>query len=155
MIGLFVEFPGADEGSEGWGRSGAAAGAVGPVGPADHAGNLNGADGGDGGAVVGVDDPDHPGIVSNGGTLCLNVEPINGAAEGGIAPGVNRLVFGEAREKLGLERSEEHTSELQSLRHLVCRLLLEKKKTKKKIAQSSKKNTIQKYNSNISHQRSL
>src|SRR5262245_64669097 len=28
------------------------------------------------------------------------------------------------------QRSEEHTSELQSLRHLVCRLLLEKKKTK-------------------------
>src|SRR5205814_6086743 len=28
-------------------------------------------------------------------------------------------------------RSEEHTSELQSLRHLVCRLLLEKKKTSK------------------------
>src|SRR5262245_64892754 len=27
-------------------------------------------------------------------------------------------------------RSEEHTSELQSLRHLVCRLLLEKKKIK-------------------------
>src|SRR5262245_65271307 len=27
-----------------------------------------------------------------------------------------------------LPRSEEHTSELQSLRHLVCRLLLEKKK---------------------------
>src|SRR5262245_65289579 len=29
-------------------------------------------------------------------------------------------------------RSEEHTSELQSLRHLVCRLLLEKKKTQKR-----------------------
>src|SRR5437899_11626489 len=29
------------------------------------------------------------------------------------------------------ERSEEHTSELQSLRHLVCRLLLEKKNKKK------------------------
>src|SRR5262245_26620008 len=28
----------------------------------------------------------------------------------------------------GMTRSEEHTSELQSLRHLVCRLLLEKKK---------------------------
>src|SRR5437899_5254140 len=28
------------------------------------------------------------------------------------------------------QRSEEHTSELQSLRHLVCRLLLEKKKIK-------------------------
>src|SRR5947199_6564302 len=27
-----------------------------------------------------------------------------------------------------IRRSEEHTSELQSLRHLVCRLLLEKKK---------------------------
>src|SRR5262245_62759457 len=31
-------------------------------------------------------------------------------------------------------RSEEHTSELQSLRHLVCRLLLEKKKKNQKIA---------------------
>src|SRR5205814_9418562 len=30
----------------------------------------------------------------------------------------------------GFRRSEEHTSELQSLRHLVCRLLLEKKKKK-------------------------
>src|SRR5689334_24850242 len=30
-----------------------------------------------------------------------------------------------------LERSEEHTSELQSQFHLVCRLLLEKKKKKK------------------------
>src|SRR5205814_7932044 len=40
----------------------------------------------------------------------------------GAAP-VVRLV--EAGEK---SRSEEHTSELQSLRHLVCRLLLEKKK---------------------------
>src|SRR5262245_62314010 len=29
-------------------------------------------------------------------------------------------------------RSEEHTSELQSLRHLVCRLLLEKKKKQKR-----------------------
>src|SRR5262245_64635743 len=33
---------------------------------------------------------------------------------------------------LGRDRSEEHTSELQSLRHLVCRLLLEKKKKHKK-----------------------
>src|SRR2546425_5560199 len=31
------------------------------------------------------------------------------------------------------ERSEEHTSELQSLAYLVCRLLLEKKKNKKGI----------------------
>src|ERR1035438_9861359 len=33
-----------------------------------------------------------------------------------------------ARSNRKLHRSEEHTSELQSLRHLVCRLLLEKKK---------------------------
>src|SRR5258705_8315994 len=33
--------------------------------------------------------------------------------------------FSESSE---VRRSEEHTSELQSLRHLVCRLLLEKKK---------------------------
>src|SRR3989442_6225543 len=32
------------------------------------------------------------------------------------------------REELPPERSEEHTSELQSRPHLVCRLLLEKKK---------------------------
>src|SRR3989442_9099856 len=32
---------------------------------------------------------------------------------------------------LGLVRSEEHTSELQSRPHLVCRLLLEKKKKNK------------------------
>src|ERR1035438_9509054 len=31
-----------------------------------------------------------------------------------------------------LYRSEEHTSQLQSLRHLVCRLLLEKKKQRQK-----------------------
>src|SRR5205814_8417453 len=48
---------------------------------------------------------------------------------------VGRLI--EQREVAGIRienlqqrtiRSEEHTSELQSLRHLVCRLLLEKKK---------------------------
>src|ERR1035438_10850405 len=33
-------------------------------------------------------------------------------------------------------RSEEHTSELQSLRHLVCRLLLEKKKTNTHLKES-------------------
>src|SRR5690349_23697639 len=41
-------------------------------------------------------------------------------------------------------RSEEHTSELQSRRDLVCRLLLEKKKTKKKNKTIQKKtiNTV-------------
>src|SRR5947199_8972212 len=36
--------------------------------------------------------------------------------------------FGSAPDVALRFRSEEHTSELQSLRHLVCRLLLEKKK---------------------------
>src|ERR1035438_9655804 len=38
-------------------------------------------------------------------------------------------------------RSEEHTSELQSLRHLVCRLLLEKKKKKNKHRSRQDRNT--------------
>ena len=36
-------------------------------------------------------------------------------------------------------RSEEHTSELQSLTNLVCRLLLEKKKKRKKKKEKRKK----------------
>src|SRR5205814_4315076 len=43
---------------------------------------------------------------------------------------VPRSPFGE-HERHHAARSEEHTSELQSLRHLVCRLLLEKKKKNK------------------------
>src|SRR5204863_6759036 len=46
-----------------------------------------------------------------------------------LGPHVRRALFHE----LLPERSEEHTSELQSRRDLVCRLLLEKKKKKKKI----------------------
>src|SRR5205823_10396522 len=37
-------------------------------------------------------------------------------------------IFGSEGASSGLMRSEEHTSELQSLAYLVCRLLLEKKK---------------------------
>src|SRR5205823_14239144 len=44
----------------------------------------------------------------------------------------NRYTLAFTESMLGLSRSEEHTSELQSLAYLVCRLLLEKKKTKKK-----------------------
>src|SRR5205814_10142879 len=42
-------------------------------------------------------------------------------------PRAERHAPAQADEGRGVERSEEHTSELQSLRHLVCRLLLEKK----------------------------
>src|SRR5438045_2318088 len=45
-----------------------------------------------------------------------------------------------------LERSEEHTSELQSLRHLVCRLLLEKKKKKKNKNTRHKTHAREKHN---------
>src|SRR5437899_8827408 len=41
---------------------------------------------------------------------------------------VDRDVFDALQGQFQHDRSEEHTSELQSLRHLVCRLLLEKKK---------------------------
>src|SRR5205814_7200346 len=47
------------------------------------------------------------------------------AAVGG--PARRPLLVG-LQHQAGHLRSEEHTSELQSLRHLVCRLLLEKKK---------------------------
>src|SRR5688572_1109081 len=56
--------------------------------------------------------------------------------------------MGETRIRLGRtsERSEEHTSELQSQSNLVCRLLLEKKKKKKKkkikIKKKVKKNKV-------------
>src|SRR2546425_9582435 len=42
------------------------------------------------------------------------------------------LINGVDYSRGGGNRSEEHTSELQSLAYLVCRLLLEKKKKKKK-----------------------
>src|SRR2546422_4861523 len=45
---------------------------------------------------------------------------------------------GPVRLHPGRGRSEEHTSELQSRLHLVCRLLLEKKKKKKAIPETGK-----------------
>src|SRR5438270_6062947 len=45
----------------------------------------------------------------------------------------------QALSSLGILRSEEHTSELQSQSNLVCRLLLEKKKKKKKKININKK----------------
>src|SRR3989441_4863248 len=46
------------------------------------------------------------------------------------APGVPDPRRGAGRSMSAWRRSEEHTSELQSLAYLVCRLLLEKKKKK-------------------------
>src|SRR2546425_7598736 len=44
---------------------------------------------------------------------------------------IRRAWFVVPRSESKKSRSEEHTSELQSLAYLVCRLLLEKKKSKK------------------------
>src|SRR3989442_4022089 len=43
------------------------------------------------------------------------------------SPSPDRAILGLVVGGLGLSRSEEHTSELQSRPHLACRLLLEKK----------------------------
>src|SRR3712207_8006593 len=43
----------------------------------------------------------------------------------------------EADVVLGVGRSEEHTSELQSRQYLVCRLLLEKKKNMRQVSRRS------------------
>src|SRR5438046_3215456 len=48
--------------------------------------------------------------------------------ERAVLPEGNRFQNGTAVPRRQLPRSEEHTSELQSLTNLVCRLLLEKKK---------------------------
>src|SRR2546422_4165334 len=60
-----------------------------------------------------------------------NTEPLKNSIQAGMGRGVT--VTAEAwrtalAEGLVALRSEEHTSELQSRLHLVCRLLLEKKK---------------------------
>src|SRR5436305_8924212 len=44
-----------------------------------------------------------------------------------VAGGVPAMCDGVTQGQPGMDRSEEHTSELQSRPHLVCRLLLEKK----------------------------
>src|SRR5438552_5168986 len=57
------------------------------------------------------------------------------ASDAGVA--VTPAKHYAAKDSYG-ERSEEHTSELQSPDHLVCRLLLEKKKKKKKKTRNKK-----------------
>src|SRR5258707_8351658 len=59
-------------------------------------------------------------------------------AEDGIAAKLEEVVVHAdplEAQNLSLERSEEHTSELQSRQYLVCRLLLEKKKKNKNRSQ--------------------
>src|SRR5437899_6590788 len=53
---------------------------------------------------------------------------LNPSADGARSTTKSQATFTLVVSRTGYNRSEEHTSELQSLRHLVCRLLLEKKK---------------------------
>src|SRR5258708_25052311 len=62
--------------------------------------------------------------VSGGGLERWSFRPQKGRSRQGQAGCLPKHV----RTNRGSERSEEHTSELQSPDHLVCRLLLEKKK---------------------------
>src|SRR2546421_3482809 len=58
--------------------------------------------------------------------------PIRAMGQGAEARRDRRAGAARGRARGAVERSEEHTSELQSRSDLVCRLLLEKKKKKKK-----------------------
>src|SRR4029450_9445166 len=51
------------------------------------------------------------------------LEPLDSFGRPGVAPGEFYILH-----HMNVDRSEEHTSELQSLTNLVCRLLLEKNK---------------------------
>src|SRR2546422_4036386 len=76
-------------------------------------------------------------IVNDAGTLGTQVTyfndsiPVDATGVGypsAPAPGMSASLVSLAGSGGSLNRSEEHTSELQSRLHLVCRLLLEKKK---------------------------
>src|SRR2546429_2487703 len=61
--------------------------------------------------------------------LAPEVEVLIGESEKLELPGRLKTELFASVVELNTDRSEEHTSELQSRLHLVCRLLLEKKKT--------------------------
>src|SRR3712207_8258817 len=71
--------------------------------------------------------PEHAQLEMNGQRFpCLTHSFAASTPEGGIEAD---LVVADASDLRDAARSEEHTSELQSRQYLVCRLLLEKKKT--------------------------
>src|SRR2546423_8483232 len=63
---------------------------------------------------------DEPGFFRLGDTICFGRSsiPVSSRSQGNLSDALGDVA-----------RSEEHTSELQSLAYLVCRLLLEKKKS--------------------------
>src|SRR2546422_4431039 len=77
-----------------------------------------------------VSEPD--GVVTNRKMKLLGWEKISSLATSRDEPSSWDRKPEQNQNLLVRERSEEHTSELQSRLHLVCRLLLEKKKQNKK-----------------------
>src|SRR5437899_6685011 len=69
----------------------------------------------------------------------------------GRRPGRNGPPGSDSTTSSATSRSEEHTSELQSLRHLVCRLLLEKKKHETSHGWSGQASSIITDRSNTAH----
>src|SRR5258705_4589223 len=63
-----------------------------------------------------------------GASAATNIAKWNGSSWSALGSGMNSYVYALAVSGSDMYRSEEHTSELQSLRHLVCRLLLEKRR---------------------------
>src|SRR2546429_2221496 len=57
-----------------------------------------------------------------------NSSAVSGVCSAGLSTQVQPAAMAGASFQAAMSRSEEHTSELQSRLHLVCRLLLEKKK---------------------------
>src|SRR5690242_21075851 len=78
----------------------------------------------------------HPNFADRGGRHCAASSWTRCRNFGEIARGCE---FSGHRQSGQVQRSEEHTSELQSHVNLVCRLLLEKKKKKKKKKKKDKK----------------
>src|SRR5262245_54558436 len=104
--------------------------------PAAEPGNTNAAFGGGRGGVV-VELPTDPFPFDPNGPPVATFFEAGGNIPGGLpytpwAAEIRKQRFDVNKAKDNPDanclRSEEHTSELQSLRHLVCRLLLEKKK---------------------------
>src|SRR3712207_7137432 len=73
-------------------------------------------------AALGVDELGEPADLALGALLAVALQ--------GRGPGVHPLAVAGRIGAHGLERSEEHTSELQSRQYLVCRLLLDTKTTR-------------------------
>src|SRR2546422_1419029 len=80
--------------------------------------------------VIGVHDRDQDGLRGDGAAQVVQVDAaVLLHRQIGDLEAVLLQALAGVQHRLMFDRSEEHTSELQSRLHLVCRLLLEKKKT--------------------------